>query len=661
MGVIVESCKQHVHCCNKDSRRIETETEEYSESLSSSINQQTENDIEENTSRKIPNNIININDLVMEYETSPWIYYRELVTLGSGTYGTVKKVCLIKNPLTIRAMKIIPKENIMESVDNSKLTDEIEILKKVDHPNIMKIYESFMDKDNFYIISDFCDQGHLLGKLEKLGKMNEIVVKFIMDQILSAVAYLHSRNILHGDIKLENVLLYTASNNRGRRFTSINIDINHIIELQKEINRAKSVTKRSRNYVNDMLNYEIKLIDFGCSKYFVNKKKKHQKLSGIIGTSLYCSPEVVDDLYDEKCDEWSCGVLMYILLCGEPPFQGNSEEEIFKKIKKCQYSFKPKEFDEVSKNCKDLIRKLLEPKKRRRIKASDALRHPFFTEFFNPSKAMTENKDLNVLKTLINYKKPTSKFHETIYAFLCNNYISIDEEKKLREVFRYIDKEEKNSFTKDDLKKTFKEINIDLNQELLNNVFILLDSNKNDIIEYQEFLRATCDKKTLLTESNLKNTFLAISGGKEKEFISSNDIKKFIFHNSNIKEEVFNKYLAQFGMKKDDKIDFGQFVDIIKNDKKLDEKDNKEEAHKEINKEEDKKDEINKEENNKDEINNEEDIKEDVNKEKDYKDKYNNDYFNGFRINNVNKIKRNSMISLKTIPTIIEEEEYTSE
>ena len=654
MGVIVESCKQHVHCCNKDSRRIETETEEYTESISSSMNQQTDNDIEENTSRKIPNNIININDLVMEYETSPWIYYRELVTLGSGTYGTVKKVCLIKNPLTIRAMKIIPKENIMESVDNSKLTDEIEILKKVDHPNIMKIYESFMDKDNFYIISDFCDQGHLLGKLEKLGRMNEIVVKFIMDQILNAVAYLHSRNILHGDIKLENVLLYTASQqNKGRRFTSINLDISHIIELQKEINRANSVTtKRSRNYVNDMLNYEVKLIDFGCSKYFVNKKKKHQKLSGIIGTSLYCSPEVVDDLYDEKCDEWSCGVLMYILLCGEPPFQGNSEEEIFRKIKKCQYSFKPKEFDEVSKNCKDLIRKLLEPKKRRRIKASDALRHPFFTEFFNPSKAMTENKDLNVLKTLINYKKPTSQFHETIYAFLCNNYISIDEEKKLRAVFRYIDKEEKNSLTKNDLRESFKEINIDLNEELLNNVFLLLDSNRNDIIEYQEFLRATCDKNSLLTENNLKNTFLAISGGKEKQFINSNDIKKFIFHNSNIKEEVFIKYLAQFGMKKDDKIDFEQFCDIIKNDKKLNNKESKEENKNEEN---------NKEENKKEENNKEEDNKEKINKEK-----YNKINFNAFKFNEINnfklyQIKRNSMACLQKIPTIKEEEEYTSE
>ena len=593
MGVILESCKQHVHCCNKEDKRQETETEEYSESLSGSIDQQTDNDNDDETFSKIPNDRINTNDLVMEYQTSPWIYYKELITLGEGTYGTVKKVYLIKNPLTIRAMKIIPKENLMEGVDNLKLIDEIQILKKVDHPNIMKIYECFIDKDNFYIISDFCDQGDLLGKLEKLGKMNEIVVKFLMDQIFNAVAYLHSRNILHGDIKLENILLYTASNNKGRRFTSINIDINHKVDLQREINRTNSFTKRSRNYVNDMLNYEVKLIDFGCSKYFVNKKQKHRKLSGIIGTTLYCSPEVVDDLYDEKSDEWSCGVLMYILLCGEPPFQGNSEEEIFKKIKKCEYSFKPKEFNDVSNNCKDLIRKLLEPKKRKRIKASEALRHPFFTEFFNPSKAMTENKDLNVLKQLINYKKHKSNFHETIYAFLCNNYISIDEEKKLRAVFRYVDKEEKNSITKKELKTSLKEINIDLPEELINNIFALLDSNQNDILEYQEFLRAACDKKSILIDNNLKNTFLAINGGEEKEFITSNDIKKFIFRDSKVEEKVFNEYLAEFGMKKDDKISFEQFCNMIRKDKKLNEEDNKED-NKDDNKDDNKENDIEK-------------------------------------------------------------------
>ena len=571
MGNLVESCKQHVHCCKKDEHEAESETDE-EESFTDSISQQGEKSEDTNLNTDIPHDVINmkvnINDLVMEHQTSPWIYYKELLTLGSGTYGTVKKVCLIKNPLIVRAMKIIPKENLMEGVDSSKLIDEISILKQLDHPNIMKIFECFIDKDNFYIISDFCDQGDLLGKLEKLGKMNEIVVKFIMDQVFNAVSYLHSKKVLHGDIKLENILLYTASKNKGRRFTSINMDINHLVDLQNEINRAKSVTIRSKNYVNDMLNYEIKLIDFGCSKYFV-KKKKHKKLSGIIGTTLYCSPEVVDDLYDEISDEWSCGVLMYMLLSGEPPFQGNSEEEIFQKIKKCEYSFKPKEFESVSKNCKDLITKLLEPKKRKRIKANEALRHPFFTESFNPNKAMTENKDLNVLKKFINFKEFKSKFHETIYAYLCNNHINIDEEKKLRAVFRYIDKEEKNQITKKDLKITLNEINIDLPEELFDNIFKILDSNQNDIIEYQEFLRAMCDKDLLLTEENLKNTFLALCCGEEKEFITSEDIKKFIFKDSVIKEQSFNDFLRQFGMRKNDKMNFQQFYDIIKNDKKL--------------------------------------------------------------------------------------------
>ena len=574
MGVVVESCKTHIHCCNTEGPKIVTEPNNYTGSMSDSDDQdgynedETENKYIEATN-DIENMKVKLNDLVLEHQVSPWIYYKELKTLGSGSYGTVKKVSLIKNPITIRAMKIIPKENIIKGIDQSKFIDEIRILKKLDHPNIMKIFESFVDKDNFYIISDFCDQGDLLGKLDKLGKMNEIVVKFLMEQILNAVAYLHSKNVLHGDIKLENILLYTASKNKSRRFTSINLDINQNYEVRREINsRSNSITKR--NYVNDMLNYEIKLIDFGCSKYVV-KKHKHQKLSGIIGSTLYCSPEVVDDLYDEKSDEWSCGVLMYILLCGEPPFQGDSEEEIFQKIKKCQYNFNPREFDSVSDNCKDLIKKLLEPKNKKRIKAIEALKHPFFTEFFNPSKAMTENKDLNVLKKLIKYEKPSSKFHEAMYAFICKNYISKDEEKTLRAVFRYIDKEDKNALSKENLKKCFKEINIVLTDIEFNEIFKILDSNQSNNIEYQEFLRASCDRNSLLSKENLKNTFLALNEGQEKEFINANDIKKFIFHEANIQDEIFNEYLEQFGMNKDDKISFQQFCDILINNNKLNE------------------------------------------------------------------------------------------
>ena len=234
-----------------------------------------------------------------------------------------------------------------------------------------------------------------------------------MDQIFNAVAYLHSKNILHGDIKLENILLNKITKRGGRRFTNINQDFNSNQELTEDINKnfgKKRTSNKSNNYIKDMMNYEIKLIDFGCSKYFVKKKKK-KKLRGIIGTSIYCSPEVVDNLYDERCDEWSCGVLMYILLSGVPPFFGETEEEIFEKIKKCKYDFTPPPFKKVSKNCKDLIRRLLEPKKQYRIKANEALRHPFFTESFDPNSAMTENKDLNVLKNFVNPFKYMSKFH----------------------------------------------------------------------------------------------------------------------------------------------------------------------------------------------------------------------------------------------------------
>ena len=576
MGIVIESCKQHIVCCDTEDNGIMTEPNinsrilTFSDYESEVIHTETDelNGVIE-SSNDIMNMKVKINDLIMERQTSPWNYYKEILDLGAGTYGTVKKVVLIKNPSTVRAMKIIPKENIIKGVDQAKLIDEIKILKKLDHPNIMKIFECFVDEKNFYIISDFCDQGDLLGKLEKLGTMNEIVVKFLMEQIFNAVAYLHSKNVLHGDIKLENILLYTATTKRAsRRFTSINKDINEIDELRNQLNRSKTLTKWSKNYVDDMLNYEIKLIDFGCSKYFVDKNK-HKRLSGIIGSTLYCSPEVVDNLYDELSDEWSCGVLMYILLSGEPPFQGETEEEIFKEIKKCKYNFNLKEFKDVSYNCKNLIKKLLEPNKKKRIKASEALKHPFFTEFFNPSKAMTANKDLNILKKLINYKKSTSKFHEAMYAFICNNFISIDEEKKLRDVFRYIDKEGKNALSKENLKECLNEIDIDLPEEQLDVDFKILDANQSNAIEYQEFLRAACDRNALLTEENLKNTFLALSGGEGKEFINGEDIKKFIFKDLNIQDEILNEYLEQFGMKKEKTMNFEQFSDILKYDEKL--------------------------------------------------------------------------------------------
>ena len=571
MGVVVDSCKRTIACCDSDDesgykpiypKYIESDTE------NADNDDEDNSEHEEKDTKKeikdVKNLKIKTNSIFMQRHQNPWEFYEELEELGVGNYGVVKKVRLIKNPDIIRAMKIIPEENVVQG-EGASLIDEIEILKNLEHPNIMKVYESFVFENNYFIVSELCDQGHLLSKMEKLKWMDQIVVKFLMDQILNAIAYLHSKNILHGDIKLENVLLYKVSKRGGRRFTSINEDFNEDESLRDDINKnfgKKKTSSKSKNYIQDMINYEIKVIDFGLSKYFVKKNKK-KKLSGIIGTSIYCSPEVVDNLYDEKCDEWSCGVLMYILLGGIPPFYGDTEEEIFEKIKKCEYNFSPEPFKKVSKNCKDLIRRLLEPKKQYRIKASEALRHPFFTESFDPNSAMTANKDLTILKHFINPVIYASKFHEAVAAYLCVNFIPDEEEKALKTVFRYLDKDNKSIITKEAMKQCLDEIDLGITEEELINIFNSIDEDGSGLIEYQEFIRNACDIKKLMTDNNLKNVFHAVCG--DKDIMTAEDIKRFAFHDSLVNEETLKEYFDQLGLTMEDQINFDDFSNMIKN------------------------------------------------------------------------------------------------
>ena len=571
MGSLVNGCA--CDNCNKEDEENndESETESNNEEIDIKLNTLSR--------REIPKNIVDVKfktgSLVKEYFGNPFDIYEELEELGEGAYGVVKKVCLKENPETIRAMKIIPKENIMEE-QSQKLLDEIQILRKLEHPNIMKIYEYFNDSKNIYIVSELCDQGDLLGKMIKLGSMSEVVVKFLMGQILNAVSYLHDNRVFHGDIKLENVMLYKTSKKQGRRFTKLNKDLNSSYKLQQDIeNLYKDKTQKLRSsivFVEDMTDYEVKLIDFGCSKFL--QKKKNNKMSGIVGTSIYCSPEVIDDLYDERSDEWSCGVLMYILLCGEPPFQGETEEEIFANVKKGYIDFSKSKFNNVSENCIDLIKKLLCSNRKTRIKASEALNHNFFTENFNPSKALTQNKDLNILKRFIRLEKLPSKLHEVVIAYCCFNFINKEEEKQLRELFRFMDTDNKNKLTMEDFKKAFRQANLMVSKYELKKIMNILDSDGSNLIEYQEFLRAICDKKSLFKEENLKAVFAVIDKDK-KGYATAADIQKFVFGNQkNVNRNTIQGCTAQIGMEKDSKLSFEQFCEIIRNNTTLNHDDN---------------------------------------------------------------------------------------
>lgn len=536
--------------------------EENNENDSNSSNDSDNNRIISLNTQEIPSSstdiIIKTDTLVRSYDFSPYKKYEELSILGEGTYGLVKKVCLINNKKTIRAMKIISKKNILKGQSN-KLFEEIEILRRLEHPNIMKIYEYFIDDKNIYIITEFCDQGDLLGKMKKLYSMSELVVKYLMSQILDALAYLHDNRVFHGDIKLENIMLYKTSRKKIKRFTVINKDLNSDVNLQ---NKLDNVSGQTSDYVEDMSNYEIKLIDFGCSKYLT--KKKNNVLSGIVGTSIYCSPEVIDNSYDEKSDEWSCGVLMYILLYGDTPFAGNTEEEIFENIKNYNIDFD--KLENVSENCLDLIKKLINPKKQYRITALEALRHPFFTEKLNPKNILTHHKDLSILKRYKKIKKYPTILHKVVVAYCCFNYISQEEEKKLKELFLFLDENNVKKLREKDFIRGFEKAKISISPLEIKDLMNLLDSDGSKVIEYQEFLRAFCDKDLLLNNDNLKIIFEIIDKDK-KGYININDIKDFILGNdkNKLKESAMKNLSKKIGIDNNSKIEFKQFCDIIRN------------------------------------------------------------------------------------------------
>jgi len=555
MGNIVSVCK----CSKKE----EEEEEEESDSSDSQI-EEIEKDIKLDTKEEIPKTATDISfttdTLVKAYNYSPYQTYQDIELLGGGTYGVVKKVCLKNNKETVRAMKIIDKQHI-EKGQEKQLFEEIEILRKLEHPNIMKIYEYFIDQKYIYIISEFLDEGDLLGKLKKLNSMSELVVKFLMSQILDAVAYLHANRVFHGDIKLENIMLYKTSRKRKKRFTTINRDLNSNRNLEKQL---ENNSQSNSEYIEEMSNYEIKLIDFGCSKYLT--KKRHNSLSGIVGTSMYCSPEVVKNLYDEKSDEWSCGILMYILLTGNVPFEGETEIEIFDNIKKYNINFNTGELKNVSNNCMNLLKRLLDPKKKNRITAFEALKHPFFTDKLNPMKILTQHKDLNILKKFLQLERYPSILHKVVVAYLCFNFIDIEEEKKLSELFRFLDQKNRNKLDYEDFRIGFIEANIIVSHDDLKKFMKLLDTDGSKLIEYQEFLRALCDKDMLFKDENLKAVFNVIDKDK-KGYINLKDIKNFIIgiKDDNFKESDLEKLGEKLKVSNDSEITFEKFCDFIRN------------------------------------------------------------------------------------------------
>ena len=408
--------------------------------------------------------------------------YKEICLLGKGSFGKVIKSLDLKLNKEV-AIKIINKYNNEQQYDLFR--EEIKILKTINHPNIVKLYDYYETNKNNYIIMEYIKGGTLKQYLEKYKIINESKVKEIIFYLLNAIEHLHKNFIIHRDIKLDNIMLENENNLSS-----------------------------------------LKIIDFGLSMSFNNNCDNNENTNNFCGTILYLSPEllnknnVYNNYNNKERDIWAVGIIMYQLLYNKHPFHNKGESfKIFKKNLKNYVVNKNiifhDEINKINRKGKKLICQLLEPDWTKRINANFALKKSYF-ENFNKSNYLF---DLNILRNSVmeEKKKLIKKGKELLLAMIFLKNYNNNSNLILR-------------------KNSSKSLSINTSITTNDNSYIFFNSHKNNI------------KKGFINKLILKNKVKYYLNNKNNFFIDNNNNNNNNNNSSNnnnnnnkIDTNIFNK------------------------------------------------------------------------------------------------------------------------
>jgi calcium-dependent protein kinase len=373
----------------------------------------------------------------------------ELQKLGEGAYGTVR-LGKQKDMGAVRAVKAIAKSRVSSP---EKLKQEIAIMKVLDHPCIVKLFETFEDHRSIYLVMELCAGGELFDRVISAGSFTEANAANVMQQIMRAIFYMHESGVVHRDLKPENFLFL----DKGPIETNV-----------------------------------LKIIDFGLSR----RREPGQMLTTKVGTPYYVAPQVLAGRYDHMCDIWSCGVIMFILLSGVPPFNGNTDAEILAKVRGGMWSFSSGKWDRISSDAKDLIRQMLKMSPQIRYDAEKALNHHWIKD---AAPAAPRVQLLPGIVENLRGFRSQNKLKKAALNVIANN-LNEKEIKSLRDTFVSLDENGDGLLTLEELKAGLAnagglEIPVDL-QAIMDGI----DADGSGMIDYSEFLAATLDRKTYLQE-----------------------------------------------------------------------------------------------------------------------------------------------------------------
>ncbi|KAG5408368.1 hypothetical protein IGI04_004687 [Brassica rapa subsp. trilocularis] len=377
--------------------------------------------------------------------------------LGRGQFG-VTHLCTQKATGQQFACKTIAKRKLVNKEDIEDVRREVQIMHHMTgQPNIVELKGAYEDKHSVHLVMELCAGGELFDRIIAKGHYSERAAASLLRTIVQIIHTCHSMGVIHRDLKPENFLL-----------------------LSKDENAP------------------LKATDFGLSVFY----KPGDVFKDIVGSAYYIAPEVLKRKYGPEADIWSIGVMLYILLCGVPPFWAESENGIFNAILKGHVDFSSDPWPSLSPQAKDLVKKMLNSDPKQRLTAAQVLNHPWIKEDGEAPDVPLDNAVMSRLKQF----KAMNNFKKVALRVIAG-CLSEEEIMGLKEMFKGMDTDSSGTITLEELRQGLAKQGTRLSEYEVQQLMEAADADGNGTIDYGEFIAATMHINRLDREEHLYSAF----------------------------------------------------------------------------------------------------------------------------------------------------------
>ncbi|CAM8912689.1 unnamed protein product [Rhodiola kirilowii] len=434
--------------------------------------------------------------------------------LGRGEFG-ITYLCTDKETKEELACKSISKRKLRTAVDVEDVRREVQIMSSLpDHQNVVRLRATYEDGENVHLVMELCEGGELFDRIVARGHYTERAAASVVRTVMEVVKMCHGNGVIHRDLKPENFL-----------------------------------------FANKKEHSTLKAIDFGLSVFF----KPGERFSEIVGSPYYMAPEVLKRNYGPEVDVWSAGVILYILLCGVPPFWAETEQGVALAILRGVLDFKREPWPQISENAKNLVHQMLNHDPKRRLTAQQVLDHPWLQ---NSKKAPNVPLGDIVMSRLKQFSM-MNRFKKKAMRVIAD-HLSIEEVEVIKEMFKLMDTDNDGKITYEELKAGLRKVGSQLAELEIKMLMEVADVDGNGVLDYGEFVTVTVHLQRMGNDEHIHRAFKFFDKD-GNGFIELNELRETLADETGVIDAyVVSDIMHEVDTDKDGRISYDEFVAMMK-------------------------------------------------------------------------------------------------